>query len=298
MKRGLKTVIGIAIIVAIFAYLIRGIVVNWQQVKDFHWQIGYLSLFMSFLFFAASQLFSVWVWLQLLKKFGYELSFGKLFVIWWISAMGRYLPGKVWQLAGLAIMGEREGIPAEVTTSASILTQVLAILAGFVISIPIVMAQKKESIYFLLITVVFLILMVYPPVFKRWINFIGKKIRGIEIRVHLNTLSLLEFILLYGFLWIGYGVGFGLFVRGITGANFTLDYIPIYAFSYIVGLITVFVPGGFGVREGLMTAFLKDRFGEAVASAVAIVARIWVTIVELFFFLIAISMMARRKDGA
>ncbi len=298
MKKSLKTAVGIVVVITIFVYLIRIILVNWNQVKGFEWHLNYLHLVLSFFFFAFGQLFSVWLWMHLLDSFGYRLSFRRLFIIWWISAMGRYLPGKVWQLVGLAVMGEKEGVPAEVTTSASVLTQVLAILSGFLISIPVILSQQRDSIYLLSAVIIGLGILVYPPIFRKWINFIGRRIRGIEINVHLDFWNLLKFLALYLVLWISYGLGFGFFVKGISRSAFYFNFISIYAFSYIVGLLTIFVPGGFGVREGLMAAFLKRQFGTAVASTISIAARLWVTLVEVFFFTIALAMTARRKNGA
>ncbi len=294
MKK-VKSLLGAIVVVLIFGYLVRIIVVNWHQVKGFEWKFNIPFLLFSFLLFASTQLFAVWVWRRLIGAFGYSLRFDRLFVIWWIAAMGRYLPGKVWQLVGLAVLGEREGIPAEVTTAASIMTQALSILSGFIIAVPILIVEKNNSLIPILLFVLVLAVATYPPVFRKWVNFIGRKIRGIEINVFLTPLQLLIFVLLYAAMWLGYGLGFALFVSGITGRGITLDYISIYAFSYIIGLITIFVPGGFGVREGVMTAFLTVRFGAAVASAVSIAARLWVTLVEVIFFVIALAMSGRRK---
>ncbi len=296
MRKKLKSIAGLIIVLLIFAYLLRNIVVNWQQIKSFTWEINAIPLIASFLLFASTQLFAVWVWRQLLLTFGHRLEFKKLFVIWWLSAMGRYLPGKVWQLVGLAVLGEKEGVPAEVTTAASIMSQALAVLAGAVISVPILATKGQNFLVSSVVFVLVLAVMIYPPIFRKWVNFAGKKFRGIEIPVYLDMLQIGRFLLLYGVIWVGYGLGFALFVAGLTGSKIFAIYVSIYAFSYIVGLLAIFVPGGFGVREGLMTMFLSGQFGEGVASAISVAARLWVTLVEVLFFLIALYLKARKQD--
>src|SRR5688500_2536248 len=42
---------------------------------------------------------------------------------YFVSSLGRYLPGKVWQIAGLAILAQRAGISPVAATAASLLGQ-------------------------------------------------------------------------------------------------------------------------------------------------------------------------------
>ncbi|MDX1568395.1 MAG: lysylphosphatidylglycerol synthase domain-containing protein, partial [Longimicrobiales bacterium] len=52
---------------------------------------------------------------------GPSLSFSRSASIYFASNLGRYIPGKVWQLAGLAYLAKREGVPAATATAAAVL---------------------------------------------------------------------------------------------------------------------------------------------------------------------------------
>ncbi len=283
-------IFGLIVALLILAYLIRMVVKNWHEVQHYEWHLKWGWLLASLILIGLTHNFMVFVWNLLLRSFGYSLEFKKLFVIWWLAAMGRYLPGKMWQLVGLAVLAEHEGVPAEVTTSTSILTQMLSIISGLLIAIPTVLVVKPDSLFVLLIAIFALLIAVYPPIFQRLVNFVGKRFRGIEIEVKLSVIKLLEIIGFYLLGWVAYGVGFNMFLHGIADIEITPLIIPIYAFSYVVGLISIFVPGGLGVREGLITLFLGKWISSGVASATAIAARIWMTLIEVIFFVAAIGM--------
>jgi uncharacterized membrane protein YbhN (UPF0104 family) len=68
-----------------------------------------------------------------------------------------------------------------------------------------------------------------------------------------------------------------------------------FAAAYIVGLLALFVPGGLGVREGILALFLAGLVGSGVAVAISFGQRLWFTIIELTFVLIAIIFMRRKN---
>jgi hypothetical protein len=54
-----------------------------------------------------------------------------------------------------------------------------------------------------------------------------------------------------------------------------------FAASYVLGYAMIFAPAGLGPREGFLIAFLTPHVGAASAGVLAVVARLWTTLVEL-----------------
>jgi uncharacterized membrane protein YbhN (UPF0104 family) len=79
------------------------------------------------------------------------------------------------------------------------------------------------------------------------------------------------------------GMSFALFVIATTDApaSAMFSLIGICAAGYLAGYLVVFVPGGLGVREGVYAVLLALYIPASVAVAVAILARLWLTLVEL-----------------
>ena len=55
--------------------------------------------------------------------------------VFMVANLGRYVPGKVWQIAGLAYLAKREGVQASVATGAAILGQGISLLGATLIGI-------------------------------------------------------------------------------------------------------------------------------------------------------------------
>ena len=53
--------------------------------------------------------------------------------VFMVANLGRYVPGKVWQIAGLAYLAKREGVQASVATGAAILGQGIALLGAVLV---------------------------------------------------------------------------------------------------------------------------------------------------------------------
>jgi hypothetical protein len=56
---------------------------------------------------------------------------------------------------------------------------------------------------------------------------------------------------------------------------------PAFAAAYVAGYVAVFAPAGLGIREVSLVAFLAPVLAPEPAAALAVVARLWTTGVEL-----------------
>ncbi len=72
-------------------------------------------------------------WRGLVTGWGQSLDYAVAARIWIVSSLGKYVPGKVWAIAGMAMMAKRAGVTAWAATGAAILNQALAVAAGAVV---------------------------------------------------------------------------------------------------------------------------------------------------------------------
>ena len=58
--------------------------------------------------------------------------------------------------------------------------------------------------------------------------------------------------------WMLYGAAFQAFATGVIGVTggSTMDYVAVYASSYVLGYLALAVPGGIGAREAALTTLL------------------------------------------
>jgi hypothetical protein len=245
-------------------------------------------------------------WRMLLAGWGSQLRFTAAVRIWTVSNLGKYLPLKVWSIGAMGVLAQREGVSAVAAIGAALLGAMLNVGAGFgVIALsgtsvlatvePIVRMTVLIGCVAFAVGVAVLPWML-PPVLDRVTTW--RKLPATDR--HLSARSLWLVTLINVVAWIGYGLAFLLFARGVTpqvsGAPGL--FIAVYAVSYLAGYLFLFAPGGIGVREAFMTTLLVS-FGLAHkpdALFLALASRAWLTVVEVLPGLIALPFVRRATS--
>src|SRR5688500_5943424 len=69
-------------------------------------------------------------WRRIVIAAGERLSFADAARIWFISNLGKYVPGKVWSIAAMSVMAKDRGVSPLAAAGSSILIQVVTVAAG------------------------------------------------------------------------------------------------------------------------------------------------------------------------
>jgi hypothetical protein len=73
---------------------------------------------------------SAWIWSRMVRDLGGpRLGVADAVRVYMVASLGRYVPGKLWAVAGLAMLARGKGVPAPVATAAAVIGQAVA-LAG------------------------------------------------------------------------------------------------------------------------------------------------------------------------
>lgn len=299
ISRSAQRVIQGTLIALVLFFLIRTVAYNWAEIRNYPWNFEYPLLVSSLGFAIFTFIFLIFLWRLILQRLGSNFSFQKAFKIWFISSLGRYIPGKIWQILGMVYLSQREGIPVEQSTTSAILAQTFSIVPGAILGLVTIIdltSGPNHWSYLLFPLIAAGVLTVHPLFLERIANFFCRKLRRPSIHIEARFTDGLRFMLFYLLSWLLYGFAFFLFVRSTTGIpwqNFP-TFPGIFAGAYLLGLLTVLVPGGLGVREGAMAYLLSFHFSFPVATAVALAARLWLTSAELICVSIAFIIKRQR----
>jgi len=199
--------------------------------------------------------------------------------------LGRYLPGKFWQFAGLAVLSRRSGIPATAATTAGVLGQVFALAAAGVLAIPVLSREGAGYTGSLLLpgaaAFAILIFLGVPGLLRSLLAVVFRLARLPSI--HLPPIDSWfgpRWIALHLLPWTLYGAAFLFFVRALGFDGGFLDFAPPFAAAYLLGYLALFAPAGLGVREGFLIALLPPSAASG-GVAIAILSRFWMTAVEV-----------------
>lgn len=179
---------------------------------------------------------------------------------------------------------------AKVTSVASLKEQLVFIMTGMLISFfPILFFDFPWYIPWIVIgtTIGITLFLFVKPIHKLILNILGKLLkRTIDIPLISisNALRLGIYTTLYWGSWV---ISFYFLIQA-TGVHNSVISAFIFPISAIYGILAIIVPGGIGVREGIMVSlfvFLGVETNDAVSFSV--IARLWFICGELFIFLAA-----------
>ncbi len=210
--------------------------------------------------------------------------------VFMVANLGRYVPGKVWQIAGLAYLAQREGVQASVATGAAILGQGIALLGAALVGIGVLFGANElwrnigwigrlAGIGAALIIIAGVVL---PPVFRRVVAFWFRLTRTDSPGDGLGSGNAgLRWLALYVVNWGIYATAFWLLYLSFGEWRTFLQVGPAFAAAYVAGYIAVFAPAGAGIREGVLVVLLQPIMAREAAVVLAVIARLWTTAVEL-----------------
>jgi hypothetical protein len=284
--RALQWLLGIAIV----GFAARSLVRNWDQLRaqPLEWSIepGWLILSAVVVWLMYGLLIAAWR--IMLTGWGRGLDFWSAARIWTVSSLGKYLPGKVWAVAGMAVMAQRAGVGAGPATGSAIILQVLAIGTGAAVaalsgwsSLRAAYPGAEGGLAVLLVASVLAVAVLLRPDSVRKIVRIAlpeatvsltPPIGAVAFGIAANTIA-----------WLGYGLALWLLARGLLpGAGLgLLPAIAVFTASYLAGFLALFAPGGIGVREGVFILMLQGPIGIGAATALAVASRLLLTVTEL-----------------
>jgi hypothetical protein len=232
----------------------------------------------------------VQTWRSVLGCWDARLPFWTAARIWSVSNLGRYLPGKIWQIGAMGAMAREVGVSPIAASGSAILGTLVNVVAGFVVALLGGRGLLERSsnghgtlaIAFVLVAAV--ALLAAPVLLPRMTPWIGRMV-GRPVTARLPTGAVVYALLGNLAAWLLYGAAFQLFMVGLLdgGAGGYADYLAAYTISYLVGYLALFAPAGIGVREGAMVTVLAYA-GLATrpeAALVALASRVWLTLLEV-----------------
>lgn len=274
---------------AILFFVIRSFIRNWDTIRatPLEWQIRPALLVSSALCTWGMYVLLILAWRSLLRDWGYQLGIWTAARIWAVSNLGKYIPGKVWAIAGMAMMAQRAGCAPWAATASAILMQGLAVGTG-VVAMAVAGVETLEQHYpevriglwiLAAASAVGVLIMVSPTIARLVLRRLAPAQENLTPRVVTVVLSISVNLLA----WVGYGVAFWLLAKGLLPSAVVPLRLAVGAFaaSYLAGLLFLVAPGGLVVRESVLTLMLQGAIGLAPAAALAVASRLLLTITEV-----------------
>ena len=279
--------IGLAVLLTWF--IIRAVGIGLEDLKALdlstlrvHW--GLFSLASGVL--VLGYLYSASLWGLLVKELGGpQLGTRASLRVFFTANLGRYIPGKVWQLAGLAYLARREGVPAGTATAAALLGQAFSLAGASLVGLGVLLGGgwgwEVGRNWLAGIFLALLLLMTFPSILRPLVRYVISRAKGpVPGALWPDQAFGVRWLGLYAVSWILQGGAFWILAWSFGMPLPPWPGLAVFPAAYLLGYLMVFAPAGVLVREGFLIVFLNPILGPG-GAVLAVVARLWTTLLEL-----------------
>ncbi len=298
MRRWLWWSIQIVVAAVVAVMVWRAIARNWDEFRSLHVALalkpGWIAL-STFVVFAAYAM-QIESWRRVLAGWAQRLSYGRAARIWLLVNLGRYVPGKVWSVAGLIVLAQRAGVAAWAAGASAFAIQAVAL--GTAVPVVAAATPGAESPLRLATAAAVAVATIAFLAWERgarWLAGIAGLVEGFQ-PLPLAAVAESAALMLAG--WLAYGLAFWLLARGLglPGALPLPTAAGVFALGYILGLLALFAPGGVGVRELVFIGLLTPTLGSGGAVALSVGSRVLLTLCEVAAPLAVLLFTGRNKE--
>ena len=202
-----------------------------------------------------------------------------------IANLGRYVPGKILALAGVAVLARRRGMSGVRATGAAVTAQMVNLLGAAAVGGWVVVWSAGFSEVWKVAAGVAIVAGLTGFLY---FGGAGALLRWVLRRSgHTGDLpdpsgrGLLRLLPGYMLNWLVHGAAFACLSRGLGldigfGVGTTA-----FAAAYFAGYVAVFAPAGIGIRESSLAGLLTPVLGLEASLVLAALQRVWITAAEL-----------------
>jgi glycosyltransferase 2 family protein len=229
-------------------------------------------------------------WRVLLKDLGTTLPMAPAASVFFVGQLGKYVPGSVWTVLAQAEMGAKLHVPRRRMAVTGLLSILLAILVGSllgVVALPRLLARGSSPVTLWVLVVAVLLggALLWPRLLNRLLA-IGLRILRREPLEHpLGGRAIVITCLWFAGAWVAAGLGVAVLVLSLapdaTASDLVIGVVCGFALASAVGQLSVLVPAGVGVRDGVLALLLVTFMPLSAATAVVVVARFLAIVADL-----------------
>ena len=259
------------------------------------------TLALAFVLAAAGQLTPRRRWPAICTDLGHPLPVGSAGRVFYLSQLGKYVPGGVWALAALMQLGNRHQVARRDLAVSGVLSLFVSLttaaLAGGLL---LLLGGADEARRWLWITPVVLVLgavALHPQLAGPLVDRLLRLLRRSPLERRWTEVGILRMSGWQTLTWLLYGSHCWALVVGM-GAPAAASFVPAvggFAVAYAAGMLFLPAPSGAGVREAVLGAALAGQLDAGEVVVVVLLSRMILTLLDATFGLGAVA-LTRRAD--
>lgn len=241
-------------------------------------------------------------WRAVLADLGSDVPVRPASLIYFVSQLGKYVPGGIWNIVAATELGADQQIPRRRSLSAMVVSVLVAIVSGLAVAVPalLVAGSAGTDVRWAWAAIPVSLLVLSPPVLNRILATAMRLARREPLEHPLTVRGTLAATVWSVLGWLVVGLQVWLLARAVGMTSDVETYLlatGAYALAWIVGFVIIFVPAGIGARELVLGVLLSGQVDHDTILVVVLVSRVALTVSDLLLGGTAL-LVGRRRGSA
>ncbi|MEO5746304.1 MAG: lysylphosphatidylglycerol synthase domain-containing protein [Terracoccus sp.] len=288
-RKRLLDVVRVVIAVLVLLAVVIAVWRNWSEVSAHLREVPASTLAGAFVLALLAPIFSLLGWRVLLADLGTRLPLPAGASVFFVGQLGKYLPGSVWSVMAQADLGSRLGVPRRRMGIVGLLSILLSVLTGAIVGVPalpLLLARSGEvrSLWWFAPALV-LLLLLWPRLLNWGIALVLRLLRREPLEHSLTTPAIALTSLWFVLAWLSAGMSILVLAHAMSPQTPVRDLLVTsicgFALASAIGMFSVIVPAGVGVRDGVLAVLLGALMPFPAAFAIVVISRFFTVIADV-----------------
>lgn len=261
------------------------IVGNWGQVLLALSALSVLSVILGLGVSLGHVAFQMLSWHALMHDMGPAIPVRSSALIFFVSQMGKYIPGGVWNVVAATELAHDRNIPRSRTVSVMLAFWYVSVATGLGVaaaSLPWSALQARSSFAWLIWALPVMALLLVPPLMNRALGGLFKVARRPGEAPRITARGAVAALGWAALSWAAAGLQLWLLSNGATGGALSyIEAVGAYALAWTAGFLFVLAPAGVGVREVVLVGVLGSQMSPGVVIVVIVMSRVLITAADV-----------------
>jgi glycosyltransferase 2 family protein len=236
----------------------------------------------------AAMVAALFVWRTLLAAFGARLAVRDAARVFFLSQLGKYVPGSVWSMLAQVELNRDLRVPRRTTVSVAVLALAVSVTVGIAAGAAVLLVAAPDTTrryWWALLALPALLVLLHPRVIAWLLNTVLRVLRRSALNLPPSWSALSAAAGFQLLVWIALGLHIWPILVGMGAEPGRALGVAIggYALAYSLGQLAVGLPAGAGVREAVLILAFAPVLpgGQAAALVVALLSRMVLLAVDL-----------------
>lgn len=277
---------------------------HWTETRAALETLGPGPVIVALAFGALGQVTAMLSWRTLLADLGYALPYRSAARVFYVSQLGKYIPGSVWQLAAMVELGRQHRVPRkDLAVSGVVALLVSVVTAGLFGGLLLLLGGVDEAKHWLWAAPLALVVgvaVLHPRVAVPVVNAALRLIKRQPLERPWTEVGMLKVAGWQTLTWLLLGLQCWALVWGLGASAGHSLFAAVGGFDVAYALGTLFLPApaGAGVREAVLGVLLAGQLDSGGVVVAVLLSRVLLAVLDVAFGLAAAAIGGGRRHMA